>query len=100
MSYSMGSRRDACTGYEQNPQSLRQNNSPSKQTTRVSLLLAGGAFRLKLSRCCLTGGIIHGWCTVQRAAVAPDGVLGSHERDARVVRNREGSAPVASHKSR
>jgi hypothetical protein len=42
----------------------------------------------------VTGGIIHGWCTVQRAAVAPDGVFGSHERAARVVRNREGAAPV------
>src|SRR4030095_7693539 len=33
----------------------------------------------------VTGGTTHGWCTVHRAAVPPDGVPGFHEPDARRV---------------
>src|SRR3989440_2779455 len=33
----------------------------------------------------VTGGTTHGWCTVHRAAVPPDGVPGFHEPDARGV---------------
>src|SRR2546427_11282193 len=33
----------------------------------------------------VTGGMTHGWCTVCRATVSPDGVPGFHQRDPRRV---------------
>src|SRR5215510_7299585 len=33
----------------------------------------------------VTGGTTHGWCTVHRATVPPDGVPGFHQPDARRV---------------